>query len=249
MVNFAHFIWFQGIDKTPQKYKNSISKFKEYNPEFQIYIWSEIELKELLNSTHEPIFNDCIEKCNHFIQKVDIYKWLILYKIGGLYLDMDISIHKSLDTNVLDYFNKNDMVLNYMQVWQFVPFKVVNNGIIWCKKHNKLIPEFLKTIPWNKQHFKNKDWQILDTTGPFHLSRWVHDIKSSDIIVLEPNYFEGRPLVYIIDQQGIYTTHLHHSNWMENWLYIYVFLLKNIFFIIGIFIGYLAIHKLYFNLQ
>ena len=58
MVNFAHFIWFQGIDKTPQKYKNSISKFKEYNPEFQIYIWSEIELKELLNSTHEPIFND-----------------------------------------------------------------------------------------------------------------------------------------------------------------------------------------------
>jgi mannosyltransferase OCH1-like enzyme len=245
MVNFAHFIWFQGIDKTPEKYKYSINKFKEYNPQFQIRIWSEIELKELLNNTDNNIFSYCIERCNHFIQKVDIYKWLILYQIGGLYLDMDISVHKPIDNTIMDYFNRNDLVLNYMQVWQFIPFKVVNNGIIWCKKNNKLIPKFLETIPWDNQYFKNKDWQILDTTGPFHLSRWVNSMKGHGIIILEPHYFEGRPLVYIKDQQGIYTTHLHHSNWMENWVYMYVFLLKNIFFIIGIIIGYVLINRFY----
>ena len=245
MANFAHFIWFQGINNAPKEYKISINKFKEYNPSFQIRIWSETELLDLLKNTKENIFAESIQKCNHFIQKVDIYKWLILYKIGGLYLDMDISVHKPLDSSILAYFNNNDLVLNYMQVWQYIPFKVVNNGIIWCKKNNQLIIEFMQTIPWDKQYFKNKDWQILDTTGPFHLSRWVNNIKSKGIVVLEPHYFEGRPLVYIKHQEGLYTTHLHHSNWMENWLYIYVFCLKKIFFIIGIIIGYIIISRLY----
>ena len=249
MVNFAHFIWFQGIENTPDKYRISINTFKEYNPTFKIRLWSEIELLDLLHNTEESIFSYCIQKCNHFIQKVDIYKWLILYKIGGLYLDMDILVHRSLDKSILDYFDNNDLVLNYMQVWQYIPFKVVNNGIIWCKKNNKLIPQFLETIPWDKQYFKNKDWQILDTTGPFYLSRWINLIKREGVIVLEPHYFEGRPLVFINDQQGIYTTHLHHSNWMENWLYIYVFCLKQIFFIIGIILGYILFSKIYQNLK
>jgi mannosyltransferase OCH1-like enzyme len=245
MVYFAHFIWFQGINNTPKEYMVSINKFKKYNPTFQIRIWSETELLELMNNTVEDIFRESINKCNHFIQKVDIYKWLILYKIGGLYLDMDILVHKPIDRYILDYFDNNDLVLNYMQVWQYIPFKVVNNGIIWCKSNNKMILDFLETIPWKKQYFKNKDWQILDTTGPFQLSRWINNINSKGVIVIEPQYFEGRPLIYIKDQQGIYTTHLHHSNWMENWLYIYIYILKNIFFITGVIIGYFVFNRLY----
>jgi mannosyltransferase OCH1-like enzyme len=139
MVYFAHFIWFQGIDNTPKEYMVNINKFKKYNPKFQIRIWSETELIELMNNTNEDIFRESIKKCNHFIQKVDIYKWLILYKIGGLYLDMDISVNKPLDGDILEFFENNDLVLNYMQVWQYIPFKVVNNGIIWSKSNNSMI--------------------------------------------------------------------------------------------------------------
>lgn len=243
MIYFAHFIWFQGIEHIPKDYLYTINKFKIYNPKFKIKIWSEKELINLLNNTNETIFNDCIKKCIHFIQKVDIYKWLILYKIGGLYLDMDISIHKQIDNEMLHIFNNNNLVLNYMQVWQYIPFKVVNNGIIWSKFNNSIILDFLNSIPWDNQYFKNKDWEILDTTGPFQLTRWVNSNKNN-ILILHHKYFEGRPLVYIKDQEGIYTTHLHHSKWMENWLYIFIFFLKNIFFIIGIYIGYLIYKKI-----
>jgi mannosyltransferase OCH1-like enzyme len=249
MINFAHFIWFQGINNIPKEYILNINRFKEFNPSFQIRFWSETELLELLNNTHENIFNYCIQKSTHFIQKIDIYKWLILYKFGGLYLDIDISIEKPLDLFILNIFNENDLVLNYMQVWSYIPYKVVNNGIIWSKPNNKWIIQFLHTIEWDNHYYKNKDWIVLETTGPFHLSRQVEqqNINNVGIYILEPKYFEGRPLVYIKDQRGIYTTHLHHSNWMENWLYMYVFFLKKIFFIFGIIIGYIIVNKFISN--
>ena len=249
MINFAHFIWFQGINNVPKKYKVSINRFKAYNPSFQIRFWSETELLELLNETKESIFLYCITKCTHFIQKVDIYKWLILYKFGGLYLDMDISVEKPLDVFILNIFKQNDLVLNYMQVWSYMPFKVVNNGIIWSKPNNTMIIQLLETIQWDSQNYKNKDWQILDTTGPFHITRWVKTLNTNanSLVILDSKYFEGRPLVYIKDQQGVYTTHLHHSNWMENWLYIYVFCLKKILFIIGIVIGYFIVNRFISN--
>ena len=203
-----------------------------------------------MNETKESIFYNSIKKCKYFIQKVDIYKWLILYKIGGLYLDMDISIHKTIHNKMLEIFNNNNLVLNYMQVWQYIPFKVVNNGIIWSKPNNIIILNFLNSISWDNQYFKNKDWEILDTTGPFQLTRWINNNKNrNDILILDHKYFEGRPLVYIKDQEGIYTTHLHHSAWMDKWLYIFIFFLKNLFFIIGLYIAYLIYKKILLKIK
>ena len=86
----------------PQKYLENIEKFRNINPLFDVFIWSEVELLELLNNTNQPIFSYCIGRCKHFIQKIDIYKWLILYTKGGLYLDVDISVENTIDIDFLN---------------------------------------------------------------------------------------------------------------------------------------------------
>ena len=60
MINFAHFIWFQGINYIPKEYLLNINRFKELNPSFQIYFWSETELLELLNNIQKFINGDPI---------------------------------------------------------------------------------------------------------------------------------------------------------------------------------------------
>ena len=247
MIYSAHFIWFQGSSNIPPQYLENIKKFKTINPLFNVFIWSENELIELLHNTDESIFNYCINRCKHFIQKIDIYKWLILYKKGGLYLDVDIEVEDTIDIDFLNNFNNYKLILNYMQVWSYIPFKVVNNGIIWSTIGNEMILVLLKSINWDNHNYRNKDWEILETTGPFHLTRWINTIELDNILILDQIYFEGRPLIHLRDTHGKYTTHLHHSNWMESWLYIYMFCLKKFFFIIGLLISVIISLKIYNN--
>lgn len=227
----VHFIWYQGINKIPPNYLITLDKFKKINHDFEIKIWDEKTLGDELQKTTNKIFKNALDKCKFFIQKIDIYKWLILFNYGGFYMDLDIDVGEPIDTMLLD-FNNYELVLSKMQVWSYIPYYVVNNGIIWAKQNSSLIPNIVDSIEWHQPFFKNKDWLVLDTTGPFHLSRWAKK-NHKGLLILDDKYFEGRPLVYISDSRGMYITHLHDSKWMDNWLHIYIFLLKNLFFLIG----------------
>ena len=237
MIKKAHFIWFQG--PPPQQYLPTIHKFKKLNPDFDIYVWNEQKLLELLNSF--PLFKISIEKAPYMIQKIDIYKYIILYLYGGIYMDLDIDIIRPFDSDFYSMISvgSKDAVFSYMNVYSAIPFCVINNGIIIANVQNSsLFLDIIKNIPWDKMWKKNKDWAILETTGPFFLTKTLK--KDNRVLLLDQKYLEGCPLIpWLGPKQGIYITHLHHSNWMEGWLYLWMFLLK---YIVGLIILALYIY-------
>ena len=162
------------------------------------------------------------------IQKIDIYKYIVLYYFGGIYLDLDIQINKPFDKDFYKLIEGSELVFSYMRIYSLLPFQVVNNGIIIANRiGSPIFIDIISKIPWDNMTYKNKDWAVLDTTGPFALGNIIKDHPS--VLILQPDYLEGRPLVpWIGDSHGIYITHLHHSNWMEAWLYIWIFILKYI---------------------
>jgi mannosyltransferase OCH1-like enzyme len=227
MIFRAHFIWYQG--QPPERYAETIEDFKTLNPDFTVYIWDETKLLELLPKN--PIFQRAIDQAPYIIQKIDIYKYIVLYLFGGIYMDLDVSFHKPFDNQFIQMINQHEVVFSNMRVYSLLPFKVVNNGIIIANQVKSLVfIDIIRNIPWNKMTGKNKDWAILETTGPFYLTGRMESDKR--VLILPEHYLEGRPLVpWLGAGEGIYTTHLHHSNWMERWLYLWIFLLK---YIVGV---------------
>jgi mannosyltransferase OCH1-like enzyme len=216
-MNIAHFIWFQG--PPPEKYHKSIADFQNKNPQFKIMIWDEKKLIPLLNTS--DLFKAAESKCKFMIQKIDLYKFIILYHFGGIYLDIDIDVEKPFSDDFLNKVMSHEMVFSKIQFMSFIPIQIVNNGIIFAKKGSSQILKLINDIPWEQPFYKTKDWIVLDTVGPLFVSNWC---KKNNVELIDQKYVEGRPLFNFGDssRRGIFITHKHDNNWMDAYLYLLV---------------------------
>ena len=239
-MNVAHFIWFQGTP--PSKYLTTIDNFQQINQNFKIYVWSEKTLLPLLKNNH--IFYNAIRKCEYMIQKIDIYKYLVLYYFGGIYLDLDIVVESKFSNYFLNEINKYDLVFSKIKMIQIIPINFINNGIIFAKKGSPLLLKIVEDINWDQPFYKTKDWRVLDTAGPLYVTRWC---KENKIKTIDQKYVEGRPLFYFYNQEykGIFITHLHHNNWMDNYLYLVVVIINYSLYLIIFLIIILFLYKTY----
>ena len=74
-----------------------INIMKLMNPDYTHKIYTDEEIDAFVNENFKGEIADCYNKLNIIVAKVDFWRYLVLYKYGGIYLDMDSSINKPLD--------------------------------------------------------------------------------------------------------------------------------------------------------
>lgn len=82
-----------------QKY---IDEIKSKNPEYTHTIFTDSEMDSFVNEHFRGVIADCYNRLNIIVAKVDFWRYLILYKYGGVYLDMDSYINKPLRELIRD---------------------------------------------------------------------------------------------------------------------------------------------------
>ncbi|MDR1403245.1 MAG: hypothetical protein LBJ60_06050 [Tannerellaceae bacterium] len=58
------------------------------NPEWEYHLWGREEIERLVESCF-PDFPDTYKNFQHKVQQWDSARYMILYKYGGLYIDLD----------------------------------------------------------------------------------------------------------------------------------------------------------------
>jgi mannosyltransferase OCH1-like enzyme len=86
------------IDKIHLKY---IENSKKYLKDYKIMIYDDTDI-ELILLDYNPIMYELFKKIKLGCIKCDIFKYLIMYLKGGIYLDMDIEVIQNLD-KLIDY--------------------------------------------------------------------------------------------------------------------------------------------------
>ena len=221
-MNIIHQTWKN--NDIPQKYKICNEKLKTLNSNWNYKLWTDID-NELFVKHEYPYFLDTYQNFTYHIQRVDAIRYLILYKYGGIYIDLDYIPNKKFDE-----FLNNDKV--------FLPLEPETN----CKIHNKEIiltnsfmyspkehPFFLKMIDdmMNyKTNYNDKNNIILDTTGPFALTR-VYLKYSLNVSILDSYYFcplflqqlenyLDNPKLFKQKTYNSYCVHLFSGSWWKN---------------------------------
>lgn len=98
-----HFIWFRNlydehldVSNIPTMGSNAPKLCRKHNPDFEVNIWNKTAARDLIEE-HYAWFMPTYDGYKHPIQRVDAFKYFLLYHYGGIYMDLDISCRRPLN--------------------------------------------------------------------------------------------------------------------------------------------------------
>ena len=127
------------------------------NPEYSHKIYTDEEIDEFVNTHFPGRIANSYNKLNIIVAKVDFWRYLILYKYGGIYLDMDSGIEKPLNELIKD---DDEAIITA----EGHPPCYVQWALIFNKNH----PILKNTIDLIVENIENNKYpnNILKMTGP-----------------------------------------------------------------------------------
>jgi len=89
----------------PQPIQNSINQMRRLNPEYSYYLFKDEDVNNYVNKSNYDNFLEAYNKLDIWASKIDIWRYLILYNEGGVYLDIDATIYASLNPLLNDGYS------------------------------------------------------------------------------------------------------------------------------------------------
>lgn len=141
-----HYCWFGGAPLSEMA-KKCIKSWEKYCPDYQIMEWNE--------QNFDVNFNDYVKEA--YLKKKwafvsDVARLYALVNYGGIYMDTDVEVIKSLDD-----------LLKYESFAGFETETQIQTGLLACCKKNELFYEFLND--YNDMHFLRNDGSMDLTTN------------------------------------------------------------------------------------
>jgi mannosyltransferase OCH1-like enzyme len=148
--------------KLPPLMYHAIKIIKQNNPRFNYYYFDDADCREFIKNNFEKDVLDAFDSLIPGAFKADLWRYCILYKKGGIYLDI-----KYIPVNGFKF-----IYLTQKEHWVLdVDGKGIYNAFIACKPNN---PILLKAINQIVKHVKYKYYgnNRLDVTGPLLLAKY-----------------------------------------------------------------------------
>lgn len=180
-----------------KKFHKKIEKLRKKmiieNPKFRFELFSDEEMDNSIEEYFDKEINKIYFKLNHYAARSDFWRYLMLHRFGGVYLDIDSLILK--DLSPIFFKNKSMLTLEPSKT-DFIQW------ILMFRKDDKVLEKCIELIIENvsKNKFKNN---IMALTGPtlftnaiklvLDLDRDLKEIDVSDKVTIEKlnslNYF------------------------------------------------------------
>lgn len=143
----------------PQKIYDNI---KKYAPEYKHIIYDDNECLNFIKKNFGNELVDIFNKMPEGRYKADLFRYLILYKKGGIYLDIKTELIKPLS----GIFNRNNTTYTVLSIYPSMCYQ----GIIATPKNNPLFMRLVELI-------KNTDMNVLKTEGLLFTMHVYDEIK------------------------------------------------------------------------
>jgi mannosyltransferase OCH1-like enzyme len=197
----------------PENWKFGVEECKKIHDDYEYKLWTDDMMEDFVKKEYSD-FYETYKSYKYHIQRCDAFRYLVLYKYGGIYIDMDIVCKKKLD-NLLKYdivFTKSPNVTH-----------LFTNAFYMSTKNNKFIKYCIDNLPKNAKNrlLFGKHSHVVYSTGPNFLSNMIKDYKLENIknnYVLTREEYAGNCDVCNISntnicEGGYYFTHVVGQSW------------------------------------
>ncbi len=206
----------------PIQFKNCMNSVVEHNSNFNYMFFTDQDICEFV-TTKMPEYQDTFFSFKTKIQKIDFFRYLVVYYYGGVYLDLDIMIEKNLTELYenpdickfpIEYIHIND---TFITEQGFV--HLIGNYAFYAPAKHPFIKKIIDNIVDNritkeditKAALTNgdslRDVEIYCTTGPIMVTQSYIDMENKkDIELLTSRPFRN-------ERFGMFGKHLCYGTW------------------------------------
>lgn len=190
-----HYCWFSK-DKSkelPKAVQRSIESWKRILPDYEIRLWNE----ETFDVNSVPWVKECYEcGCASYAYVADYVRLYALYNYGGIYLDADQMVIKSLDP-----FLDNKMFVGMINPNQ------IGWGIIGAEQHNPTIKALLDE--YSNKHYIRRDGTLNILNNTYATTSSIRKLYNFNPDVNLLQTFEG---LTIYPKMYFYPVNEYHTN-------------------------------------
>ena len=187
-------------NKWHKSWKKCQKSWKRKFPNFKYIMWTDEDLDNLVKKDF-PFYYKIYKNYNRNIKRIDIARYMILFKYGGIYADMDFECLNNF------YDNLNHNKVNLVES-PYEHNETFQNSLMASKPGN---PYWLFVLDFGK---KNKDLKnILSSTGPrlldevyFYYPKLIHKLPHN-------KYNPHKSKLFL--KNNIYTRHLLSNSWLN----------------------------------
>ena len=147
--------------------QEKIDGIKKLNPEYSYHLYNDNDMDIFVNEHYNGLISECYNKLNIIVAKVDFWRYLVLYKYGGIYLDMDSTIEKPLNELIR---STDEAIITA----EGNPNLYVQWALIFSKGH----PILKKTIDLVVSNIQNNSYpnDIHKMTGPTVYTKAINSV-------------------------------------------------------------------------
>ena len=205
----------------PEIYKTCQSEIKRLNPDFEYRFYTDDDMDKLMK-TDFPGYYDKFNELPRMIMKIDMFRYFLMYKYGGLYTDMDYLMFKPFDMlneKVVIPCNREDETGNPICLGNCI-FASEPNHPYWKSLMDTLFIFDRKKIDYNTD--KNIDGYVLGTGPTFVFAMWKKYSKlNNDICISKRSLFHpptknNKQHIEELKKSGCYGMHICTGLWRDN---------------------------------
>jgi len=201
----------------PPKYYEMINSMKFLNPNYEYMFFTDDDIEVFLKE-HYPEYYDTYIKLPIKIQKIDFFRYIVVYHYGGFYMDLDMSGISNFD-DLLNYkcvFPVDEIIQKNMCIdKRYKPFCDKNQYFLLgqyafaAEPKNNFIKLLIDNIHDNIDKYvniaNNSELYVYKTTGPDYVTNLYMDYDDKNAITILHNnkrqYF------------GDYAKHNYFGSW------------------------------------
>lgn len=190
----------------PVKWNRTVHSVRTLNSkEFQYHLWTDEDIHRYVRHVEPDYYRNIFLHYPLDIQRIDAFRYIILYYIGGIYIDMDNGCRKSFDT-LFETIESLDPQSKNLAAFPRTSPVGISNGFMISTKNHPLFRMLISNLPLFAHNYLIDYLTVMFTAGPTYLS----------IIEFYFDQISTNSSIRILDEivySNIYTWHTPGNSW------------------------------------
>jgi mannosyltransferase OCH1-like enzyme len=198
----------------PPREQKYVAILRDLHPGWTYKLWTDQDNLAFVKSEFAD-FLDIFTGLPKNIMRADVIRYLLMYKLGGLYLDTDYEMLKPFD------YTDHECVLPLENADELLPDGRIANSLFASAPGHPFFKAVIDELRAHPPLGANSD--VLTSTGPHFISRVLHQTNRDGLNITlprkelfnPPTPRNAREHRAIIDKGAAYAIHHCHGSWRE----------------------------------